>query len=237
VQAGAGVADYACAEAVRQLLGASQYMAVAVSVAVTPPRAARKPRLDRTARCLDMPMMRRRGGPEKRLLEGGYFTMANPPRRVNFVDGLVLTAADLAAEQEYHRGMRYLHNRLHGYGTVSGLEVVVTDGEIRVNPGMGIDVLGREIVVTAPLTLRLEPHRSARQWVRDLVILWHEAPDYPVPGLDGGVDFIRWVEQPELVVVARGRATPEGLVLARLTRTSGGAVDVDTSVRRPLGPA
>jgi hypothetical protein len=149
----------------------------------------------------------------------------------------MLTAADLAAEQEYHRGMRYLHNRLHGYGTVSGLEVVVTRGRVRVSPGMGIDVLGREIVVTAPLTLRLEPHRNGRRWVRDLVIVWHEAPEGPVPGPDGGLDFTRWVETPELVVVGRGRAAPEGLVLARLTRTRRGTVDVDTSVRRPLGPA
>jgi hypothetical protein len=163
--------------------------------------------------------------------------MADPPRRVNFVDGLMLTAADLAAEQEYHRRMRYLHNRLHGYGTVSGLEVVVTRGRVRVSPGMGIDVLGREIVVTAPLTLRLEPHRNARRSVRDLVIVWHEVPECPVPGPDGGVNFTRWVEQPELVVVARGRAAPEGLVLARLTRTNRGTVAVDPSVRRPLGPA
>ena len=76
---------------------------------------------------------------------------------MNFVHGMVLTAADLAAEQEYHRGMRYLHNRLHGYGTVSGLEVTVSRGRV--------------------------------------------------------------------------------LVLARLTRTPRGAVDVDTSIRRPLGPA
>jgi len=47
--------------------------------------------------------------------------MADPPRRVNFFNGMILTAADLAAEQEYHQGMRYHHNRLHGYGTVSGL--------------------------------------------------------------------------------------------------------------------
>jgi hypothetical protein len=239
VHAGAVVTDHACAETVRQLSGATQCRVVAVSVAVTPPRSALKPKPkpDRIARCLDMPTMGRRGGPERRLHEGGYFTMANPPRRVNFVDGLLLTAADLAAEQEYHRGMRYLHNRLHCYGTVFGMEVVVTDGEIRVSPGMGIDVLGREIVVTAPLTLHLEPHRNTRQWVRDLVILWREAPECPVPAPDGGVDSTRWVEQPELVVVARGRAAPEGLVLARLTRTSGRAVDVNTSVRRPLSPA
>ena len=163
--------------------------------------------------------------------------MADPPRRVNFFDGLLLTAADLAAEQEYHRGMRYLHNRLHGYGTVSGLEVTVARGRVRVTPGLGIDVLGREIVVTAPLTLRLEAHGNARRWVRDVVIVWREVPERPVPGHDGAVEFTRWVEQPELVLAARGRAAPEGLVLARLTRTDGGKVEVDTSRRRPLGPA
>src|SRR6476659_1168112 len=114
-----------------------------------------------------------------RPVEGKYFTMAEPPRRVNFFEGLLLTAADLAAEQEYHRGMRYLHNRLHGYGTVAGLEVTVTRGLVRVSPGTGIDVLGREIVVTAPLVLRLEPHQNARGWVRDLVIIWREVPDSP----------------------------------------------------------
>jgi hypothetical protein len=163
--------------------------------------------------------------------------MADPPRRVNFAEGRLLTAADLAAEQAYHREMRYLHNRLHGYGTVSGLEVVVTRGRVRVSPGMAIDVLGREIVVTAPLALRLEPHRNGRRSVRDLVIIWHETPECPVRDPDGGVAFTRMVEQPALVLVARGKAAPEGLVLARLTRTGSGALDVDTSVRRPLGPA
>lgn len=163
--------------------------------------------------------------------------MAHPPRRVNFFDGLLLTAADLAAEQDYHRGMRYLHNRLHGYGTVSGLDVDVTRGRVSVSPGMGIDALGREIVVAEPLTLRLEPHRNARRWVRDVVIVWREVPEGPAPDPEGAVDFTRWVEQPELVLVARGREVPEGLVLARLTRSHRGAVDVDRSVRRPLGPA
>lgn len=92
--------------------------------------------------------------------------MAEPPIRVGFVEGLMLTAADLTVEQEYHREMRYLHNRLHGYGTVSGLEVVGTRGHVRVSPGMAIDVLGREIVVTAPLTLRLEVHRNTGQMGR-----------------------------------------------------------------------
>lgn len=163
--------------------------------------------------------------------------MVDPPRRVNFFNGLMLTAADLAAEQQYNRRMRHLHNRLHGYGTVCGLEVAVTNGHVHVSPGMGLDVHGREIVVTEPLTLRLEAHRDAGLWVRDLVIVWHETLERPVPGPDEAVEFTRWVEQPELALCAEGEAVAEDVMLARLSRTSGGAVDVDTSLRRPLGPA
>ena len=163
--------------------------------------------------------------------------MTEPPSRVNFFDGQMLTAADFAAEQEYHRGMRYLHNRLHGHGTVSGLEVVVKRGQVHVSPGMGIDVLGREIVVTAPMSLPLTPPPEARRWGRDVVIVWREVPEGAVPGHDGTVDFTRWVEQPELQLVARGKAAPEGLVLARVTRGERGGFAVNTSVRRPLRPA
>ncbi len=154
---------------------------------------------------------------------------------MRFFEGQLLTAADLAAEQTYHREMRYLHNRLHGYGTVSGLEVAVTRGCVQVSPGAAIDVLGREIVVAAPLTLRLTPRRNSQRWVRDVVIRWQEVPADPVPSPDDAVQFNRWSEQPELLLVARGEAVPEGLVLARLTRTAPRAVTVDTSVRRPLG--
>src|SRR4051794_23629787 len=163
--------------------------------------------------------------------------MADPPRRVNFFEGMLLTAADLADEQQYHQEMRYLHNRLHGYGTASGLEVTVTKGRIRVAPGTAIDVRGREIVVTAPLTLHLEPHRDDQPWVRDLVIAWSQVPDAPVPGQDGAVEPPRWVEQPELPLVSPDEPAAEGLALARITRTRRDAVDVDTSVRRPLAPA
>jgi hypothetical protein len=163
--------------------------------------------------------------------------MTDLPRRVNFFNGMMLTAADLEVEQEYHRGMRYLHNRLHGYGTVSGLEVTVTRGRVRVSPGLAIDVCGREIVVAQPLSLRLEPRQSVRGWSRDLIIEWHETAESPMPGPEGAIDFTRWVEAPELSLVAPGKEGPEALVLARLTGTTRGALDVDTSVRRPLGLA
>ncbi len=163
--------------------------------------------------------------------------MADPPSRVHFVEGLMLTSADLTAEQEYQTGMRHLHNRLHGYGIASGLMVVVTSGGVEVRPGIGIDVLGREIVVTAPLALPLEPPPNVRRWIRDLVVLWREVPERPVLVQGDATVFTRWTEQPELVLVARGKAAPEGLVLARLKRANSGAVAVDSSVRRPLGRA
>ncbi|MEP6796939.1 MAG: hypothetical protein ABI890_02270 [Lapillicoccus sp.] len=156
---------------------------------------------------------------------------------MNFFNGLMLTAADLAVEQEYHRTARYLHNRLHGYGAVSGLEVTVANEQVEVSPGMGIDVRGREIVLTEAGSLQLEPQQDTGLWVRDLVIEWHETPECPVPGSDGADDFTRWVEQPELALRGEGEAAAEELVLARLTWTVGGEVDVDTSVRRPFGPA
>jgi hypothetical protein len=166
--------------------------------------------------------------------------MADQPRRVNFYTGMLLTAADLAVEQEYHREMRYLHNRLHGFGIASGLDVGVSRGKVRVEPGLAIDPCGREIVVATPLTVRPDPPKEGRRWVKDLVITWCESPEDPAPslapGAEGTTDHTRWVELPALSLVAAGKAAPEALVLARLSRTPRGGVEVDTSVRRPLGP-
>jgi len=161
--------------------------------------------------------------------------MADPPRRVNFFNGMMLTAADLAVEQQYHRDLRYLHNRLHGYGTVSGLGVTVTKDDVVVSAGLAIDPYGREIVVAQPLTLCLERRRNTQDWARDLVIEWHETADIPVPGPQGTTEFTRWVEEPELSLVPCDERPAEALVLARLTRTPRGGVVVDGSVRRPLG--
>ncbi len=162
--------------------------------------------------------------------------MAEPPRRPHFFDGQLLASDDLAAEQDYHRQMRYLHNRLHGYGVASGLEVGVGRGRIRVDPGLALDALGREIVLVAAVTLPVPPPPpDGRRWVRDLVIGWRELPECPVPRPDGEPVPSRWVEEPEVRLVGRGRSAPEELALARLSRTGRGPVAVEPSVRRPLG--
>jgi len=165
--------------------------------------------------------------------------MSEPPRRVNYSVGMLLSASDFEAEQEYHRQMRYLHNRLlHGYGTVLGLDVSVDDGtNIHVSPGFAIDALGREIIVTEQMSLRLEPLGRDRRWVRDLAIAWREVPEDPAPSLDGPVTFSRWIEEPELsLVLPDSPPISEALILARLIgKARRGAVDVDATVRRHLG--
>ncbi|MEP6631579.1 MAG: hypothetical protein ABJA89_14005 [Lapillicoccus sp.] len=164
--------------------------------------------------------------------------MADPPRRVSCFDGLMLTAADFAAEQQHHRGMRHLHNRLHGYA-LEGLDVEVTDGDVVVGAGTAMDALGREIVEAEPLRLVLEPvcaGEAGEPWLGELIFTGHEDPESPVPGPDGRVAFTRRVEQPQLAVVAAGAAPAAGLLLARSTRSTDQTVKVDTSVRRPLGP-
>lgn len=66
-----------------------------------------------------------------------------PFRRKNFFAGNLLTAQDLAQEQEYCREKLRLHNRLlHGAGVVSGLKVRHdgTDGlTLSISSGMALD--------------------------------------------------------------------------------------------------
>ena len=169
--------------------------------------------------------------------------MVEQPRRVHFFHGMLLRADDLEVEQQYHQQMRHLHNRLHGFGVVSGLEVTVGRGTVRVEPGLAIDPCGREIVVTQPLTLRLERRRHgdpAEPWLRDLVITWQELPEAPVvvssPHSHDSTEHTRWVEQPALSLTAAGEEAPESLLLARLSRTTRGSVQVDATARRSYGP-
>lgn len=159
--------------------------------------------------------------------------MADAPTRVNFFDGMLLTGEDLRAEQDYNRRMRYLHNRLHGYGVVEGLEVTADrkDRVVHVSAGWAIDRQGREIVLTEAWCSEELHERSA-----DLVVTWAEVAAMPVPARpDDGVIHTRWVERPELALVAPGEAAPEALLLARVRHGRLGRLSVDESVRRPLG--
>lgn len=89
-----------------------------------------------------------------------------PDARVAYTKGLVLGVDEFVQEQQYFLQKDYLHNRsLHGYGTVYGLAVSVSNSErdtppapinvaediwLRVSPGVGVDQGGRTFVLREP---------------------------------------------------------------------------------------
>jgi hypothetical protein len=77
-------------------------------------------------------------------------------KRPNFFDGKFLTAEDLSREQDYVRDKLKRHNRtLHGFGIVAGLKVSGGGQSIVVEPGLGLDCEGNELVIEAPLPFPL----------------------------------------------------------------------------------
>lgn len=91
---------------------------------------------------------------------------ATPLRRVSFQAGMLLGVDATQAEQEYHRRRLTRHQYwFQGYGTLVGMAVVAkgSDGNeapdesltVNVSPGVGIDGLGREVMVTEPYCINL----------------------------------------------------------------------------------
>lgn len=92
-----------------------------------------------------------------------------PPDRVFYATGVLLDAEDFIAEQTYHRGQlaRALAH-LHGSGTAAGLKVGwvkaspnpnapdAHEEELRVEPGIALDRLGRFIEVPRTACIRLK---------------------------------------------------------------------------------
>jgi hypothetical protein len=80
-------------------------------------------------------------------------------KRLNYFDGQFLVASDFQAEQNYHRQLRYHHNRtLHSPGIVDGLVVTKVSNnnqQITVSSGHAIDAQGREMVLTTSQALQL----------------------------------------------------------------------------------
>jgi hypothetical protein len=104
------------------------------------------------------------------------------PRRPHYFSGQLLTADDLAAEQDYHRQMRWLHNRmLHGWGVVGGLHVQVEGddaGHVVVSPGFALDGWGRELIIIEPVHVGL-PGKAFD------VVLYLQYVEEPPPGPPG----------------------------------------------------
>jgi len=74
-------------------------------------------------------------------------------KRLRFFDGFFTRATDWETEQQYHIRKRRMHNQfMHHYGIVSGFRVSIAKEHgafsIKIIPGMAIDALGREIILT-----------------------------------------------------------------------------------------
>ncbi len=77
--------------------------------------------------------------------------------RNNYFFGKLMTVRDFESEQTYINSKRRLGNRmLNGTGIVSGLDVILVDNKtFSLEPGLALDFMGREIVVTEPYVRRL----------------------------------------------------------------------------------
>lgn len=94
--------------------------------------------------------------------------------RVAFFEGQRLAAADLEAAQAHDRELRELHSRaLHDWGVASGLGVSGKKGdrEVRVASGHALNRWGRELIVTAPLTVPV-PQVAGAGGADALYALW-----------------------------------------------------------------
>jgi hypothetical protein len=157
---------------------------------------------------------------------------ASERSRVNYFPGRVLTAFDLAAEQAQERQRQWLHNRaLHGDGIAVGLDVSVDGNTVQVSPGVALDLLGREIVLTEPRSVDASSVVRESHGRVQVVIAWAEEAADQMVGPDGLVPG-RFVERPHVMLAehAIGEPPEHAVPLARLYR-HGDDLVADPSIR------
>jgi hypothetical protein len=165
-----------------------------------------------------------------------------PIKRVNYYDHEFLHAADFIAEQDYHRGMRYRHNRLlHTPGIADGLDVTFQSGSTKVTIGSGtaVDDLGQEIVIpdgeTRTYELSSAKAASGQTNVVYLMIAYADKPDDPTTETDGAGNT-RVSEDPLITHLANPPQNPtRRLVLAKVTMSDTAVQSVDKTTRLTAG--
>ncbi len=146
----------------------------------------------------------------------------NEVKRVRYFEYEFLDAEDFKVEQDYHRGMRYKHNRdFHTLGIGGGLEVNFAEGQekgnetkVTVRPGTAVDGEGREIVLARSKTIDFNQpgYEGGRGYY--ITINWHEQPG--LPGQQN--ELKRWEETPEIDTSEVFPGDPGiNLVLAKVT--------------------
>src|SRR5215210_8046789 len=123
-------------------------------------------------------------------------------KRLNYYNSQFLVEKDFNDEQLYHKQMRRLHNRaLHTWGIVEGLQVgrVPNENKVTVSPGIAIDRLGQEIVLTkSPDAISLDGYDAEAQVY--ITIKYSDVTDQsdkePSDTQTEGARYKRWTERP-----------------------------------------
>ena len=117
-----------------------------------------------------------------------------PLKRVHYFAGQLLTADELAAEQEYFLERLRRHNQYcHGWGIVCGLDLDVNEAQVTVAPGMALDCYGNEIILQRPTTVLLPADEPVQRLY--VVIHYEECETDPVPSVGAPFHFDTKLEQ------------------------------------------
>jgi hypothetical protein len=159
-------------------------------------------------------------------------------KRHNYAYGMVLGVEDFKQEQSYFIDRMKLHNRtLHGYGTISGLEVSSEDAarSIIVKAGTAIDPMGNEISLASGVRCPF-PEKGETAY---LVLYWAERETDPVPlpgsGDEGDQTIPSRVEEYAILKyeLDQDGTKHAGVTLARLKKLRGKwKIDKKFRVRR-----
>jgi hypothetical protein len=154
--------------------------------------------------------------------------MSDQITRVNYFERQFLRTQDFADEQAYHVAMRRRHNvSHHTWGVVSGLELVVEEGGIFVQPGAAVDGYGRELILPARQQLATSAFVEKGSEELEVWLVYERAEsDPPPPGYAGcgpaGALYYRWQETARVRLERPDpdfpdRRAPEGVAAADLS--------------------
>lgn len=156
-------------------------------------------------------------------------------RRVNPYKGLVIDVPIWADAHNYHRDQQRLHAlSMHGYGVVTGLDVVAwnpPDNSVVIYPGVAVDPDGNVIVVTEPQRFNIRTEESGTAYV---AVEYSEIPQQMTRSLDGESEEPQYIL--EAYRIGEQRQAPSGpfMELARIAVSGDNAVVMDA--RNPLAP-
>jgi hypothetical protein len=143
-------------------------------------------------------------------------------KRVNYFDGQILSPEDFRVEQAYLVAKRHRLNRaLFGCGIVAGLTVAVNSSpsSVTVQSGLAIDADGREIELTAPVTLDIPASTSSPQYA---VVEYIERDADAVASPSATSETIPSRIEEGAAVRTSDQDDGQGVALGRIVRTGSG---------------